>query len=103
MDYEFLNEPTKVIVRKLFIALAKKSLALIRGKFSGRLSIMDAEANLDYSMLASQAESEYNDTIEQLNKRLERMSPYNQLQQQAALVDNMSKILAGHPMKIEAI
>ena len=100
IDYAFLNPPTKVIIRKIFIAKAKQTLALIRGKFSGKISIMDAEAVLDYQMLASQGADEYKDAMDQLDKRLERMNPYKLLEQQANLVDSMEKILRGKPLKM---
>lgn len=100
IDYAFLNPPTKVIIRKIFIAKAKQTLALIRGKFSGKISIMDAEAVLDYQMLASQGAEEYKDAMDQLDKRLERMNPYKLLEQQASLVDSMEKILRGKPLKM---
>ena len=100
MDYEFLNAPTKVIVRKLLVALCKQTLGLIRGKFSGRISIMEAEAVMDYQMLISQGQAEYKDALDDLTKRLERMNPYNQMQKQAELVDNMNKILGAKPMGI---
>ena len=100
IDYAFLNPPTKVIIRKIFIAKAKQTLALILGKFSGKISIMDAEAVLDYQMLASQGAEEYKDAMDQLDKRLERMNPYKLLEQQANLVDSMEKILRGKPLKM---
>lgn len=100
MDFSLLNEPTKVIVRKIFVAKAKKALAMARGKFSGKVSIHDAEANLDYNMLITQAEKEYADVFDALDKRLERMSPYNLMQKQAELTENMEKILKSKPLKI---
>lgn len=103
IDYAFLNAPTKTIIRKLLLAKAKQTLALIRGKFSGKISIMDAEANLDYSMLAQQGEKEYADTIEMLNKRLERMSPWEQMKLQADMMDSMAKILAAKPLKMYTV
>ena len=103
IDYAFLNGPTKTIIRKLLLAKAKQTLALIRGKFSGKISIMDAEANLDYAMLAQQGEKEYADTIEMLNKRLERMSPWEQMKLQADMMDSMAKILAGKPLKMYTV
>lgn len=103
IDYAFLNGPTKTIVRKLLLAKAKQTLALVRGKYSGKVSIMDAEANLDYTMLASQGEKEYDAAIEELNKRLERMTPWSQMKLQAEMMDSMAKILAGKPMKIYTV
>lgn len=98
MEYELLNAPTKTIIRKLLIARCKQTLGLIRGKFSGRISIMEAEANMDYQMLFTQGEKEYSDAMDDLTKRLERMNPYSTMQKQAEMVDNMNKILAGKPL-----
>ena len=103
IDYAFLNGPTKTIVRKLFLAKAKQTLALVRGKYSGKVSIMDAEANLDYTMLERQGEKEYDAAREELNKRLERMTPWSQMKLQAEMMDSMAKILAGKPMKIYTV
>ena len=68
MEYSLLNEPTKVIVRKIFTAKAKHALAQVRGKFSGKLSIMDAEAMLDYQMLITQADKEYDAVMKELQE-----------------------------------
>lgn len=100
MDYDLLNYPTQTIVRKLFIAKAKQTLGLVRGKFSGDIKIQDAEAKMEYQMLLNQGEKEYEDTIKQLDERLERMSPYNIMKNQAELADNMAKVLSGKPLKM---
>ena len=98
MDYAFLNAPTKTTVRKLFIAKAKETLGMIRGKFSGRISIMEAEANLDYMMLINQGQKEYDAAMEELTKRLERMSPYEIMKKNAELSQNMADILKQKPL-----
>lgn len=100
IDFAFLNEPTKVIVRKIFFANAKRTLAMIRGKWSGKMSIMDAEAVLDYNMLNAQADKEYDAVMKELTERLESMSPWEMLKKQAELTDSMEKILKGKPMKM---
>jgi hypothetical protein len=103
IEYDLLNEPTKTIVRKIFISKAKNALAMVRGKFSGKVSIMDAEAQMDYTMLINQAEKEYQDVMDELTKRLERMSPWEIMKKSAELVDNTSKVLGAKPLKIMAI
>lgn len=103
MDYAFFNDPTKTIVRKLFFAKVKQTLGLTRGKFSGRISIMEAEANLDYMMLINQGEKEYDAAMEELTKRLEEMSPYEVMKKNAELTQNMLEILKQKPMGIFAI
>lgn len=98
MDYAFLNAPTKTTVRKLFLAKAKQTLGMVRGKFSGRISIMDAEANLDYMMLINQGEKEYDAAMEELTKRLDEMSPYEVMKKNAELAQNMAEILKQKPL-----
>ena len=100
MEYGLLNEPTKVIVRKIFFSKAKRALAMVRGKFSGKVSIMDAEAQMDYNMLITAADKEYEDVMKALTERLDRMSPWEIMKKSAELVDNTIKVLAGKPMKI---
>lgn len=100
IDYSLLNVPTKTIIRKLFIAKAKQMLGRVRGKFSGTVSIPDATVTMDYQMLLTEGKEEYQDTIKELSERLERMSPYNIMQKQAELTDNMSKIMSQKPLKM---
>lgn len=100
MDYAYLNEPTKVIVRKLFFAKAKQTLAKTRGKFSGKISIMDAEANLDYMMSFNEGKEEYEATMKELDERLAYMSPEEVTKRNAEMVDNQFKIASGKPMKM---
>lgn len=88
IDYAFLNEPTKAIIRQLLTAKAKKTLGIIRGTFSGKVSIPQAEMSMDYQMLLTQGEQEWEKTMEKLNQRLERMSP-------GAMIDLQVKIAQG--------
>lgn len=103
MDFAYLNQPAKNTVRKLFFALAKRTLANTRGKFSGKVPIPDAEVNLDYGMLSAQADKEYDATVQELSQRLERMNPYYVMQKQAELGESLTKVLSLKPMKITVI
>ena len=103
MQYDLLNGPTKTIVRKLFFAKAKKMLGLIRGKFSGRVSIMEAEAQLDYNMLLTQADKEYDDAMNELKERLTRMSPWEMMKKQADLTNSMMDIAKAKPTTIRVV
>jgi hypothetical protein len=100
MEYGMLNGPTKTIVRKLFFSKATRALANVRGKYSGRVNIMEAEATLDYGMLVAQADKEETEAMKDLKERLEEMTPYKIMEQQAKLADDMAKIMAGKPMKM---
>ena len=100
LEFSLLNEPSKVTVRKLFFARATKALGFTRGKFSGRVSIMDSEAQLDYQMLITQADKEHDETVKELRERLERMSPLKIAEREAAIVEAMMKTMAGTPLKM---
>jgi hypothetical protein len=103
MQFEFLNEPAKVIVRQLLIAKAKQTLGLIRGKFSGKVNIPQAEMTMDYQMLNQQGKEEYDAAMEALMKRLERMRPVNMMKEQAELMENNVKLQQYTPLGIYAI
>lgn len=88
MDYAFLNEPTKAIIRQLLTAKAKITLGIVRGTFSGKVSVPQAELTMDYQMLLTQGQQEWDKTMEKLDQRLERMSP-------GAMIDLQLKIAQG--------
>lgn len=100
IDYLYLNEPAKVIVRQLLVAKAKQTLGLIRGKFSGKVSIPQAEMTMDYQMLTQQGKEEYDAAMEALMKRLERLRPVNMMKEQAELIENNVKLLQHVPLGI---
>lgn len=103
MEYAFLNEPTKIIIRQLLVAKAKQTLGLVRGKYSGKISIPQAEMAMDYQMLLQQGKEEYDTAMEALTKRLERMRPSNILEEQAKAVENSVKLQQYTPLGIYAI
>lgn len=88
MDYAFLNEPTKAIIRQLLTAKAKITLGIVRGTFSGKVSVPQAELTMDYQMLLTQGQQEWDKTMEKLDQRLERMAP-------GAMIDLQLKIAQG--------
>lgn len=103
LDYAYLNEPTKAIIRQLLVAKAKQTLGLIRGKFSGKVNIPQAEMTMDYQMLIQQGKEEYDAAMEALMKRLERMRPVNMMEEQAKLLENNNKIQSYVPLGIYVI
>lgn len=103
LDYAYLNEPTKAIIRQLLVAKAKQTLGLIRGKFSGKVNIPQAEMTMDYQMLIQQGKEEYDAAMDALMKRLERMRPVNMMEEQAKLLENNNKIQSYVPLGIYVI
>lgn len=103
VDYAFLNEPAKVIVRQLLVAKAKQTLGLIRGKFSGKVNIPQAEMTMDYQMLIQQGKEEWDAAMENLMKMLERMRPVNIMKEHSELLENNNKILGYTPLGLYVI
>lgn len=103
MEYAFLNDPSKTIVRQLLLAKAKQTLGLIRGKYSGKVSIPQAEMQMDYQMLIQQGKDEETKVMETLNKRLERLRPSNMMKENAEMVQSNLEILKQIPLQILAI
>ncbi len=103
MDYHFLNDPAKIVVRQLLVAKAKETLGLIRGKFSGKVNIPQAEMSMDYQMLIQQGKEEYDKVMDTLMKRLERLRPVNMMKEQAELAESHNKLLSYTPLGIYVI
>lgn len=103
MDYAFLNDPTKTLIRQLLLAKAKQTLGLIRGKFSGKVNIPQAEMTMDYQMLVQQGKEEYDRVMETLNKRLERLRPVNMMKENAELIDANINIQKRTPLGLFVI
>ena len=103
MDFNYLNEPTKVIIRQLLTAKAKETLGIIRGTFSGKIHIPQAEATMDYQMLINQGQQEYEKVMTSLKERLERMTPVKVLETQANIIEHQKKIQEATPLGIYVI
>lgn len=103
MQYEYLNNPTQNIIRKLLTAKAARTLSFIRGKFSGALNMVSSTVNLDYQQFASFADRLEEKTLQELDARLEKLSPYKVMENQASMVENMMRIKKGTPLGIYAI
>lgn len=103
IDYTYLNEPTKALIRQLLTAKAKIVEGNIRGTFSGKVNIPQAEMTMDYQMLHSQGEKEWDKAMERLDLRLERMSAANMMKTQAELAESINKVNQFTPMGIYII
>lgn len=103
VEFGFLNDPSKTVVRQLLIAKAKELLGIIRGKFQGKVSIPQAELSMDYQMLIQQGKDEYDKTMDRLDKRLERLRPANVMEENAKLMQNQLEIQKLTPLGIYTI
>lgn len=98
MQYELMNNPTQQIIRQLFVAECMITLGIIRGTYSGTVKIPQAEMQMDYQMLLEMGKAEKERVFNNLKERLNEMLPWNQLQHQADLTDNLMKVLQQKPM-----
>lgn len=100
LPYANYNSMIKRIIRDLFFSYATRSLALTRNKYSGRVSIPDAELQMDTAQLFAMADKYYDEAMKNLRERLEALSPKSVLERNAAMADSMGKIISGKPMKM---
>ena len=98
MKYELMNNPAQQIIRRLLVAEAKILLGIIRGTYSGAIKIPEAEAQMDYNMLLEQGKSEKETVLNELKERLDRMTPWNLMEKQATMNEQLIKVLKNKPL-----
>ena len=98
LDYADFNEPTKTLVRQLFIAESKKTLGRTRGKFGGIVGPPDAERTMDYETLISEGNEEKKSVLERLDARLARLSSSAQLERGAKEATDLNTALKFRPL-----
>lgn len=103
LDFAFLNDPTKAIIRQLLVAKAKTTLGWVRGKFQGKVSVPEAEMAMEYQMLFQQGNEEWKATMDRLDKRLEALKPVNIMKENAELMQQNHEIQKLTPLGIYVI
>lgn len=98
MDYKFLNERAKTIIRKLLIGEAAETLGLIRGKFSGNINMINSSLVMDYNTLLTIGKEEKQEALNNLREFLQRLDPITQMERQANLVENLIRVRKGVPL-----
>lgn len=98
LDYASFNEPTKTLVRQLFIAEAKRALGRTRGKFGGVVGPPEAERTMDYETLITEGNEEKRAVLERLDARLLRLSSTAQLQRSADEAKSVNDALKFRPL-----
>jgi len=98
LDFSNFNEPTKVLIRNLFVAEAKRTLGRTRGKFGGIVGPPEAERTMDYESLISEGNEERKAILERLDIRLERLSSTKQLERGANEAEFLNKSLKYRPL-----
>jgi len=98
LDYADFNEPTKTLVRQLFLAEGKRTLGRVRGKFGGIVGPPEAERTMDYDSLLSEGNEERKSVLERLDERLKRLSTTYQLERSANEAEYLNRNLKHHPL-----
>lgn len=98
LDYADFNEPTKTLIRQLFIAEAKRALGRTRGKFGGIVGPPEAERTMDYETLISEGNEERKAVLERLDARLLRLSTTSQLERSAKEAQDLNTALKHQPL-----
>jgi hypothetical protein len=99
LDYADFNEPTKTLVRQLFIAESKRALGRTRGKFGGIVGLPEGERTMDYETLISEGNEERKSVLERLDARLLRLSSTSQLERGAKEATDLNTQLKYRPMR----
>jgi hypothetical protein len=98
LDYATFNEPTKTLIRQLFIAEAKRALGRVRGKFGGIVGPPEAERTMDYETLISEGNDERKAVLERLDGRLLRLSSTSQLERSANEAEYLNRAMKYRPL-----
>lgn len=98
LDFADFNEPTKTLVRQLFVAEAKRALGRLRGKFGGIVGPPEAERTMDYETLISEGNDERKAVLERLDARLLRLSSTSQLERGAKEATDLNTKLGYTPL-----
>lgn len=100
LSFSTFNEPTKTLVRQLFIAEAKRTLGRTRGKYGGVVGPPEAERIMDYETLLAEGNEEKRLVLERLDARLIRLSSTSQLERSANEADYLNRAIKYRPLGI---
>lgn len=98
LDYADFNEPTKTLVRQLFMAEAKRALGRTQGKFGGIVGPPEAERTMNFESLISEGNEERKAVLERLDERLLRLSTEKQVERAANETENLNRHLKYRPL-----
>lgn len=98
LDYADFNEPTRTLIRQLFIAEGKRALGRVRGKFGGVVGPPEAERTMDYETLLNEGNEEKKIVLERLDERLKRLTTVSMMERAANEAEFLNKHLKYHPL-----
>jgi hypothetical protein len=100
MEFTSFNEPTKILIRQLFMAYAKMSIGRTRGKFGGIVGLPEGERTMDWESLLAEGDSDRKLILERLDARLLRLTTTSQLERAANEAEFVNRALKYNPMGI---
>lgn len=84
ISFENMNEPSKVWIRRYFIALCKETLGRVRGYASGKITVSDTQSlELEYQTLLTEGKDEMVTLKQELSTRLAEFHPTKVLERMA--------------------
>lgn len=99
MSFDDMNAPSKVWIRRYFIALCKETLGRVRGTFGGKVPIPEAEMTMDYQSLLSEGVNEMAILKKELEDRLIRLSPLATAERFAKEAESINQALKYRPFQ----
>lgn len=98
LKFEDFNEPTKIYIRRLLVAEAKRALGRVRGKFNGSLAVPNSDLTMDYDSLLSEGNEEIKAVFEEYNEFLKKLSTDTHLERKANEAEHLNKSLTFKPL-----
>lgn len=97
LNFDDLNAPSKVWIRRYFVSLCKETLGRVRGTFSGKVALPEADMTMDYTTMLTEASNEMAIMKKELEDRLSRLSPLAISERMAKESENINNALKYRP------
>ena len=93
VDFDDLNDPAKIWIRRYFIALCKETLGRVRGTFGGKIPVPDANMEIEYQSLLSEGKDEMVTLKKELEDRMGKLNPLEILKRMSSEAEEINKAL----------
>jgi hypothetical protein len=93
LSFDELNNPSKIWIRKYFVAMTKEALGRVRGTFGGKLPSLDADIEMDYQSLLTEGKDEKEVLKREIREKLMKFNPLEMLKRFAQEAEEINKAL----------
>lgn len=97
LNFNDVNAPSKIWIRRYFTSLCKETLGRVRGTFSGKVAIPEADLTMDYQSLLTEGTNEMQILKKELDDRLLKLSPLEMSKRMAEEAENLNRALKMRP------